>query len=60
MITVYAYTDFKDIQEHEDFLNKLFAGLKYYKQRNPKFVFKLTYGRKTITLKTMHTRYELN
>ncbi len=60
MITVYHYTDFDTVQDHEDFLNKLFSGLAYYKRQNPKFTFKLTYTKDEIILKTMIPKYELN
>jgi hypothetical protein len=61
MITVYHYTDFNTMDDYEDFLNKLYIGLEYYKKRNPKFVFKLTYTGDEIILKTLlRPKYELN
>lgn len=43
----------KDIDDPEDFLNKLFIGLKYYQKKNPNMCFKLTYTKETIQLKTL-------
>lgn len=43
----------KDIDNFEDFLNKLFIGLKHYEKRNKDFKFKLTYTKDIIELKTI-------
>lgn len=50
MITTYKI---KDIEDHEEFINKLFNGLKYYETRNKSFKFKLTYSKDMIELKTV-------
>lgn len=49
MITVYRISD---IENFEDFLNNLFNGLKHYQKSNKEFLFKLTYTKDTIELKT--------
>ena len=49
MITVYRISD---IEDFEDFLNNLFNGLKHYQKSNKEFLFKLTYTKDTIELKT--------
>lgn len=49
MITNYHISHLED---YEDFLNKLFAGLSYYKKKCPNMTFRITYSKDTITLKT--------
>lgn len=49
MITSYKISN---IENFEDFLNKLFNGLKYYEKNNKEFTFKLTYSKDRIELKT--------
>lgn len=50
MITTYK---FEDIQDWEEFVNKLFNGLKYYETRNRSFKFKITYTEKGVEVKTV-------
>lgn len=50
MITTYKV---KDIEDWEDFVNKMFNGLKYYETRNGDFSFNITYTEDTVTLKTV-------
>lgn len=57
MLTTYRYTDIEDFDE---FLNKLFNGLKHYEKKNRAFKFKLTYDENGITLKTVDLGYHAN
>lgn len=51
MVTTYHLHDIKD---YEEFINKLFIGLKHYQKQNSKFTFKLLFGKdNTVTLKTI-------
>lgn len=50
MITTYKV---EDIDDWEDFVNKLFNGLKYYETRNQDFKFKITCTEDTIEVKTL-------
>ena len=50
MITTYR---FEDIEDWEEFVNKLFNGLKHYETKNKAFKFKITYNEDSVTLKTV-------
>ena len=50
----------QDIENFEDFLNKLFAGLKYYETKNVGFKFKMTYSKDYIELKTLRLNESVN
>jgi hypothetical protein len=49
-LTTYKVTD---IEDWEDFVNKLFNGLKYYETRNHDFKFKITYTKDMVEVKTL-------
>jgi hypothetical protein len=49
MITVYKISE---IEDYEEFINNLFNGLRHYQKSNKEFIFKLTYSKDTIELKT--------
>lgn len=49
MITEYRV---KDIGDFNKFLSKLYGGLLYYRKRNPDMIFKLSWSKGVITLKT--------
>jgi hypothetical protein len=53
MITTYKLTEFEE-DEFEDFLNKMYNGLEYYKKKNPDMMIKVIYDwdHKEITVKT--------
>lgn len=50
----------EDIKDYEDFLNKLFVGLKYYENKHKDFKFKITYNRNYIELKTIKLNESVN
>lgn len=50
MITLYKISD---IEDFDDFLNNLFIGLKHYQKSNKEFIFKISYTKDTIELKTI-------
>ncbi len=49
-----------DIENFEEFLNKLFNGLKYYETKNKRFKFKITQGKDWIELKTIDMHESIN
>lgn len=57
IITNYKITD---IENFEEFLNKLYNGLKYYEKRNLRFRFKLTFTEGNIELKTIRMNESIN
>lgn len=58
MITTYRISD---IDNWEEFVNKLFSGLKTYEQRNLRFKFKITFRDKNIIeLKTLNLGVHAN
>lgn len=52
MISITTYK-VKDIEDWEDFVNKMFNGLKYYETRNGDFSFKITCTEDMVELKTI-------
>ena len=56
-LTNYRITN---IENMEEFLNKLFAGLKRYERLDKGFKFKLTYTKDTIELKTFNQNESIN
>jgi hypothetical protein len=50
MVTYYRI---KDIDNFEDFLNKLFNGLKHYESKNKHFSFRIKYSKDVIELTTI-------
>lgn len=55
-------TDYRieDIDNYEDFLNKLFIGLKHYEKKNMHFRFKINYFKDHIELKTIQLNESAN
>jgi hypothetical protein len=49
-----------NIKNFEEFLNKLFNGLKYYQTRHKNFKFKITYTKDNIELKTIRFNESVN
>lgn len=49
-----------NIKNFEEFLNKLFNGLKYYQTRYKNFKFKITYTKDNIELKTIRFNESAN
>jgi hypothetical protein len=52
MIKITTYK-IQDIEDWDEFVNKLFNGLKYYETRNQDFSFKITYTKDQVELKTV-------
>lgn len=50
----------KDIENFEEFLNKLFIGLKYYEKKNIRFKYRITYTKDYIELKTLRLNESAN
>lgn len=57
MITTYKV---EEIDDWEDFVNKLFNGLKHYETKNKDFKFKITCTDKTIEVKTLKLGHHAN
>ena len=57
MLTTYR---FEDIEDWEDFVNKLFNGLKHYEKKNARFKFKVTYDKNSVTVKTLNLGVHAN
>ncbi len=49
-----------EIEDYEEFLNKLFNGLKYYQKKNERFRFKLKQIGDTIELTTIKLDASIN
>jgi len=50
----------EDIDNYEEFLNKLYNGLAHYKKRNKDFSFEISYGQNFIQLKTLKINGSVN
>lgn len=50
----------ENIGNFEEFLNKLFVGLKYYETKNLRFKFRITYTKDYIELKTIRLNESVN
>lgn len=59
MIKLTTYR-FEHIEDWEDFVNKLFAGLKHYEKKNLNFKFKIFYDENCVTVKTINLGVHAN
>lgn len=50
----------KNIPNWEEFVNKLFIGLKHYEKKNKDFKFKLHYSKDLVTLKVVKLNESVN
>jgi len=60
MIIVTTNYRINDIDNYEEFINKLFHGLSYYEKKNKDFKFRLTYSKNNIELKILKLNESVN